>query len=184
MVDNGLSMVGWSSLLFNIVIDTAMTTSKQLRRYARRMKRRPSPTELVFKRRLQYAGIEFKSQVVVGFYIADFCFPSKMLIIELDGDSHKNAKAYDKRRDEFLKMCGFEVWRVKNEDMRSVDVSLIGEWSDYPADVFRSALGRANALKGNAMKKRKMARRSLPDIQPPSGILDRYFHRQYLGSFK
>ncbi len=86
---------------------------KHVRKFADKMRRRPVAHELMFLRRLTLANIaSFDYQVRVGYYIADFVFPNKMLIIELDGPQHD--AAYDTRRDAFLAQAGFIVWRIPN----------------------------------------------------------------------
>lgn len=162
-----------------------MHTSKEVRKFQRRLRRRPTHYEVIFRRRLVSAGIEFKFQPIVGFYIPDFCFPRKMLIIELDGPSHNDTKDYDKRRDAFLRTCGFDVWRVRNDEMRSLDVDTIGKYPDHPQETFRSALARANALKGSAMKHRRARQQSKArELPKPEGILDKLFHQRYLASLQ
>lgn len=161
-----------------------MKTNKELRKFQKRMKRRPTKTEAVFGRRLQSAHIQYKFQVIVGFYIPDFVIPSRMLIIELDGTSHDKTVEYDSRRDAFLKSCGFDVLRIKNEDMWSFDVENIKRYPYFTNKIFRSALARANSYKGQAMKGRKKntSKRSRSSEEKPKGILDRYFHQRYLST--
>ena len=40
-------------------------------------------------------GIKFQKQVVLAPYIADFASRSRRLVIEIDGDTHAEAEAYD-----------------------------------------------------------------------------------------
>lgn len=160
-----------------------MRTSKELRKFQRQLKRRPSPTELVFKRRLELAGVQFKFQPIVGFYIPDFVFPDRMLIIELDGPSHEKTQSYDKSREGFLKLCGFDILRIKNGDMRHFDIGIIAKYPIRDFAEFRSALARANSYRGHAMRKQKKRRRGKArTTQPkrPAGILDRLFHHRYM----
>ena len=86
---------------------------KHIKKFADQMRRSLSSHELMFLRRLTLGNVApFDFQVRVGFYVADFIFPSKMLIIELDGPNHNRAK--DEKRDEWLSRAGFTTWRIPN----------------------------------------------------------------------
>ncbi len=57
----------------------------------------------------------------------DFLSVEHRLVIEIDGESHEteDAKAYDKRREDYLRTCGFQILRFSNEQtIDSVDVVL------------------------------------------------------------
>ena len=63
----------------------------KLRRFAREMRREPTPAEetiwrLVRNRRL--AGFKFRRQHPLGPYILDSYCPRARVLVELDGDSH------------------------------------------------------------------------------------------------
>ena len=68
-----------------------------------------------FLRGSAFAGIRFRRQHPIGRYIADFYCPAKKLIIELDGEYHKNFRREDKDRDDFLRNNGFRVLRFTND---------------------------------------------------------------------
>lgn len=55
----------------------------------------------------------------VRFYIADFCFPDKKIILELDGEYHhnKNQSYKDRKRTKILNQCGYTVYRLDNRDI-------------------------------------------------------------------
>lgn len=128
-----------------------MKTAQELRKFNRRMKRKPTRYEAMFAKRLQEAGIEFKSQMIFGFYILDFCLPEYLLNIEIDGDIHD--PNYDFRRDRFSNMSGLDVIRILNEDVEKFDLNKIIQREKKTIKEFRSCLGRANAIKGNSIKK-------------------------------
>jgi very-short-patch-repair endonuclease len=67
----------------------------------------------------RFENLKFRRQQGIGRYIVDFYCPNKMLVIELDGDSHyyDDAKEYDKVRDEFMKTEGLKVIRLTNNDI-------------------------------------------------------------------
>lgn len=85
-----------------------------------------APSEIKMLRRLSLTGsIQFDFQVVFGYYIADFVFPDRMLIMELDGKSHNKQKEYDANRDKYLTSLGFVVWRVPNTEVGKFDLEKI-----------------------------------------------------------
>jgi very-short-patch-repair endonuclease len=67
-------------------------------------------------RDLRPFGARFRRETPIGPYIADFAWLSAKLIIEVDGDTHEmpGARAYDERRDAFLRRQGFTVLRFDN----------------------------------------------------------------------
>jgi very-short-patch-repair endonuclease len=65
----------------------------------------------------QLGGFKFRRQQVIYRYIADFTCPSAHLIVEVDGDTHDDAK--DRVRDEVLSDFGWRVLRVTNLDVMS-----------------------------------------------------------------
>lgn len=63
-------------------------------------------------------GAKFRRQVVIGPYIADFaCRLPKMLILEVDGETHGKQEAYDRARSIYLRERGYEVMRFTNCDV-------------------------------------------------------------------
>jgi carbamoyl-phosphate synthase small subunit len=82
------------------------------------MRRNPTEPEKRLWRALsngQANGHKFRRQAVIGRYIADFVCPQKALIVEVDGDTHDEAK--DRLRDDVLAGLGFRVLRVSNHDV-------------------------------------------------------------------
>ena len=70
----------------------------------------------------QVNGVGFRRQHAIGKYIADFCAPSKKLIIELDGSQHLAQQEYDAERTAFLESKGYRVLRFWNgEVMREIE---------------------------------------------------------------
>lgn len=125
----------------------------ELKIFKGRMKRKPTPAESVFWRRLIESGIPFKRQVIFGFYIVDFVLHDKLLCIEIDDPSHEYKKSYDDRRSDFLRSLGLTVLRVKNEDVEEFDTRMLRSYPDFPSKMFRSALGRASALRGKEVER-------------------------------
>jgi very-short-patch-repair endonuclease len=82
----------------------------------------PTPAEVKLWARLRahrLGGVGFRRQHAIGQYIADFCAPSKMLIIELDGSQHLEQREYDEERTAFLESKGYRVLRFYNSDVLS-----------------------------------------------------------------
>ena len=59
-------------------------------------------------------GLFFESQVVFGCYILDFVVLSRLLVVEVDGESHASNQPYDARRDAFCAELGLQVLRIPN----------------------------------------------------------------------
>ena len=89
-----------------------------LQERAHEMRRNPTEPEKRLWRNLsnsQVEGLKFRRQEVIGPYIADFMCPARSLIIEVDGDTHDEAK--DRLRNDVLEQFGFLVLRVTNLDV-------------------------------------------------------------------
>ena len=53
----------------------------------------------------------------LGPYIADFvCFAAR-LVVEIDGDQHAEAEAYDAARTQFLEKLGYAVIRIPTREV-------------------------------------------------------------------
>ena len=84
------------------------------------MRRKPVVVEKLFwdeVRDRKLGGYKFKRQYPIGSYIVDFICLERKLIIELDGPFHADKIVYDQKRDAYLKASGFDVWRIRNEDL-------------------------------------------------------------------
>jgi len=89
-----------------------------LHQRAAEMRRNPTEPEKRLWRHLsngQLEGAKFRRQSVISRFIADFLCPQKALIVEVDGDTHDEAK--DRLRDDELGRHGFRVVRVTNGDV-------------------------------------------------------------------
>lgn len=88
---------------------------------AKQMRREATPPERTLWRYLksdQLTGARFRRQVVIGNYIADFaCRSPKMLVVELDGNTHGEQEEYDARRTLFMESKGYQVLRFTNRDV-------------------------------------------------------------------
>ena len=89
---------------------------------ARQLRRDMTPPERALWRLLRAhrsEGLKFSRQVPVGPFIIDFAARRERLAIELDGESHAQAQAYDQRRTNFLEAEGWTVIRFTNAEFQS-----------------------------------------------------------------
>ncbi|NEV02962.1 endonuclease domain-containing protein [Bradyrhizobium uaiense] len=102
------------------VSDIQRDRAKQLRRTMTR-------AETLLWRHLKadrLAGLNFRRQVPIGSYVADFIAHSCKLVVEVDGESHdfEERIRHDERRDAWLGSRGYRVLRFTNDDvMKSLE---------------------------------------------------------------
>ena len=65
-------------------------------------------------RKRQLSNYKFRRQHVFKNFIVDFVCLEAKLIIEIDGNNHKNQVEYDAMRTEFLVSLGYRVLRFTN----------------------------------------------------------------------
>ncbi len=68
-------------------------------------------------RKKRVSDLRFRRQYVIGEYIADFVCLGARLVVEIDGASHDQTVAHDKRRTAWLNSQGFKVIRFTNRDV-------------------------------------------------------------------
>jgi len=86
------------------------------------MRTEPVSAEALFwseVRNRKLGGFKFKRQYLIGPYIADFVCLERRLVIELDGKTHDGREGYDLARDRYFRDRGFDVYRVKNDEVGS-----------------------------------------------------------------
>jgi very-short-patch-repair endonuclease len=54
---------------------------------------------------------------VIGCYIADFCCPTRKLVVEIDGSQHSDRSAYDEARTRQMELLGYRIIRFWNNDV-------------------------------------------------------------------
>ena len=136
-----------------------MITLKQLRQFAQQQRKKLTPSEAVFQKRLDAAKIEHKNHPIVGFYIPDFIIQSRLLVVEIDGGYHMELDqvAYDQRKDAFMEGIGFRVVRIKNSQVAKWPLSRLKDYPVRPFAEFQAAWNKANEIRGN--KKNKVHKR-------------------------
>ncbi len=93
-----------------------------LKNRRKELRNNSTPAEKLLWGQLQHSnlgGYKFRRQHSVGAYILDFYCPSKMLAVELDGDSHFSDEAieYDRVRSAYLNAANIKVIRFLNTDV-------------------------------------------------------------------
>jgi len=121
---------------------------QKLLEHAKRLRTYQTPFEQKLwsaLRAQRFGGAKFRRQVVIGRYIVDFaCRIPRMLIIEVDGDTHGDRERYDAERTRFLESKGYRVLRFTNGD---VGANLDGVLTMI-ADTLRSPLSPALSPEG------------------------------------
>lgn len=76
---------------------------------------KPSYPEQLTINFLNYRCVEFERELKVSKYFIDFAFIDKKIALEIDGRTHNDCEVIekDKRKDECLKLNGWEVFRIK-----------------------------------------------------------------------
>ena len=88
--------------------------------HARELRHGQTPIEERLWRELrsrQLVGMKFRRQHPIGSFIVDFYCADKRLVVEIDGDSHADQIAYDKRRTKWLEDHGYRVIRFTNREV-------------------------------------------------------------------
>lgn len=91
------------------------------RKFGRRELRQKQTKEeelLWFYIRNNKTGSKWKRQVSIGPYFADFYCHEKMLVIELDGEQHKDNKEYDQERTNYFESLGVRTIRFWNNEIK------------------------------------------------------------------
>lgn len=93
-------------------------TTPEIEEAARRLRKNLTTAEAILWEKLrnkQLDGLRFRCQHPVGNFILDFYCPSRKLVIEIDGDIHKERAEYDNARTSKLEEYGYRVIRFSNE---------------------------------------------------------------------
>ncbi|HMB98304.1 MAG TPA: endonuclease domain-containing protein [Balneolaceae bacterium] len=110
--------------------------SRSRTQLARELRRHPTEAEKLLweqirKRKLSgYRFIRQKTFIYEDhkkqkkFFITDFYCAERKLVVEVDGEIHKSRKYYDEQRDLILQELGVNVLRIKNEELKQMDMVL------------------------------------------------------------
>lgn len=99
-------------------------TPKQQRQrkivYAQKLRKRMTCAEEILWEQLRdrrCAGLKFRRQAPISWFIADFLCMERSLIIEVDGSVHRDQAAYDHERDSELMSLEYKILRLTNDDV-------------------------------------------------------------------
>jgi very-short-patch-repair endonuclease len=84
---------------------------------AKRQRQAMTPAEAILwqaLRRNQLAGYHFRRQQVIDGLIADFYCHAAALVVEVDGEIHKQQQAHDQQRDQILTRRNLAILRLPN----------------------------------------------------------------------
>ena len=101
----------------NIITDQNINPEKIQR--ARTLRSQMTPAEKVLRQELRTnkLGSHFRRQQVIAGFIVDFYCHAAGLVIELDGEIHREQQDYDVGRDKILEGMGLRVVRFANDDV-------------------------------------------------------------------
>ena len=90
---------------------------------AKKLRRKMTPSEKKLWQRLRnhkIAGLKFRRQHPIRWYISDFYCHEARLVIEVDGPIHQNADRaeHDRQRDGVMEELGIKVLRFSNNQVR------------------------------------------------------------------
>lgn len=143
----------------------------RLERRARFLQENATPYEKFIANLLTSKNIPFKTQVVIGWYIADIVIDNKFIILELDGYQHYTPEgmASDESRSKWLGQFGFTVIRIKNHLAETFDVSVLKDYAYVSPHRVNSAIARANKERNRALSHKpvQQERWKLKDKQKP-----------------
>jgi very-short-patch-repair endonuclease len=93
--------------------------NKARARYLRKIETRAEKMLWTRLRNKQVAGLKFRRQHPIGYFVADFYCHEIKLIIELEGRVHdkKEQKEYDRLRKELIETWEFKVITIKNSQI-------------------------------------------------------------------
>jgi 3'-phosphoadenosine 5'-phosphosulfate (PAPS) 3'-phosphatase len=91
----------------------------RLKEFARDMRKEPTAAEAAMWRMLRHDNLEvrFRRQHILDEFIVDFVCLKKRLVVEIDGDVHKETVEADALRTERLETLGFRVMRFTNHEV-------------------------------------------------------------------
>jgi very-short-patch-repair endonuclease len=101
----------------NIIPGQKINREKLQRAHELRREMRPAEKALRQELRGNKPAIHFRRQEVIAGFTADFYCHAAGVIIEMDGDVHKERQDYDADRDKVLEGMGLRVIHFKNDDV-------------------------------------------------------------------
>jgi len=106
------------------------------------MKKKETKIEIITADVLDQLGIEYEKQKIIGRYVTDFFIPSLGLVIECDGiywHNRPGVREKDKRRDTYIKSCGYAVLRIWEPEIHKNALGIIKDYIDTVTSKNRNA---------------------------------------------
>lgn len=124
--------------------------NENLRRFAKQMRREPTPAELSLWKLIQNRrsiGFKFRRQHPFGRYILDFYCPAARLVVELDGNSHATPEGQqaDAERERYLNVRGIIILRFWNTELAENPEGVLN-------CIAETCLARVAARRGNKIE--------------------------------
>ncbi|MFA5995597.1 MAG: endonuclease domain-containing protein [Patescibacteria group bacterium] len=98
----------------------AVVLQQKLHYISKQLRNKPTAAENLLWQKLkgkQLCGKKFRRQYPLYSYIADFYCHDKKLLIEVDGEIHKQQQTKDTNRDQMLHEYGYYTLRFTNADI-------------------------------------------------------------------
>jgi len=89
-------------------------------KFARHLRKEtPVPERILWGllRDRRLGGFKFRRQQPLGPYVADFFCEEAKLVVELDGESHRDRIGHDEARDRYFERRGLAVLRIGNDEL-------------------------------------------------------------------
>ena len=119
-------------IYFNTIID--LPYNPALKERAKELRYAENLSEVLFWMQVhkgKFYNIDFDRQRIIGNYIVDFYVKKLGLVIEIDGSSHDDKVAYDKKRDDYLKSLGLKIFRIPVNDVLQNMVKAITDLEEF-----------------------------------------------------
>jgi len=91
--------------------------NSKLKLQARALRKARNYSQVVFWQQVhknKFHSIDFDRQRIIGDFIVDFYVKTLGLIVEIDGEHHKDEEDYDKNREEYLESLGLKIFKTSN----------------------------------------------------------------------
>ena len=117
----------------------SIRTPNSIKKRARELRKAATPAETILWNQLRNRrlnGIKFRCQHPLGSYIVDFYCPAHRLVVEIDGEIHRNQGVNDQTRTDQLEEKGYKVirfWNYEVEQHLGIVLDTIAENCDLPS---------------------------------------------------
>jgi very-short-patch-repair endonuclease len=120
-----------------------MHANLKTRRRAQSLRRQLTRAETILWTclRRRALGLQFRRQLPIGPYIADFACAPARLVVEVDGETHSTPaeQAHDETRRRFIEGEGWEILRVWNSDVYENEDGVVAAIMDRLQEIMGKA---------------------------------------------